>query len=116
MNKHLKVAIGLSELLDNKFKIGRFSFGIDPLLGAIPGIGDAITLCLSLYVVWIGIKMNLPSEKLAKMIGNLVLDFVLGTIPIIGDIGDFFYKANIKNMEILKKHAETIEEGEIIKE
>ena len=105
MNKHLKFAVALSELLDNKFKVGRFSFGIDPLIGWIPGLGDVIGASLSFYLVWIGLQMKLPAPKIARMIGNIFIDLVLGLIPIVGDVSDFFYKANLKNLDILKQYS-----------
>lgn len=101
-DRYFEVAESLAQLLDNQFKIGTFRIGIEPLIGLIPGIGDALTLFLSLYLVWVGIKMKLPVEKITLMIVNVALDFILGIIPVVGDVSDFFYKANLKNMEILR--------------
>lgn len=114
MTNHLKTATILAKLLDNKFNILGVRFGIDPLLGLIPGGGDLVSLLLSLYVVWIGVKMKLPSDKLARMTWNVVLDFGVGLIPILGDIVDLAYKANLRNLEILKHSGEEIVEGEIV--
>ncbi len=90
-------------------------FGIDPILGLIPGGGDLISFILSLYIIWIGIKMELPQNKIIRMIRNTILDFGIGLIPILGDIADFAFKSNLMNLEILKQHTEkNIIEGEII--
>ena len=56
MQNHLKTASYIADLLDNKFKVLGFRFGIDPLLGLIPGGGDLVSFLLSLYIVWIGVK------------------------------------------------------------
>ncbi|MDQ3099030.1 MAG: DUF4112 domain-containing protein [bacterium] len=115
MNKHLRFAYLVSDLLDNKFKVAGFRFGIEPLLGIIPGLGDIVGLIFSLYMVWIGIQMKLPAEKIQRMITNVVFDFALGLFPVIGDIADFAFKANIKNMQILREIApEGIIDGKIV--
>ncbi len=115
MQDHYKRAVLLTELLDNKFKILGFSFGLDPVLGLIPGGGDVISLIISLYMIWIGSKMNVPDKDLRKMVGNVIIDFGIGLVPFVGDIADFYIKANMKNIAILKKYLnEDIIEGEII--
>lgn len=115
MHRHLQLATIITELLENRFNFLGLKFGLDPLLGLIPGIGDFIGLFLSLYLLWIGVRMNLPSEKISKMFSNIVFDFVLGLIPVVGDVGDFVFRANSKNLEILRSHMHSpIVEGEII--
>jgi hypothetical protein len=115
MKDHLKTAAILANLLDNKFKVLDIKFGIDPILGLIPGGGDLVSLILALYIVWIGIKMELPQDKIARMIGNVILDFGIGLVPVLGDVADFAFKSNIMNLEILKQHKEKdIIEGEIV--
>ncbi|KKS31737.1 hypothetical protein A2380_03955 [candidate division WWE3 bacterium RIFOXYB1_FULL_43_24] len=115
MKNYLKTATVLSKLLDNKFKFLGIKFGLDPVLGLIPGGGDLVSLVLSLYIVWVGIKMRLPQDKLAKMIGNVILDFGVGLVPILGDIADVTFKSNIRNLEILKQHEESeVMEGEVV--
>jgi hypothetical protein len=105
MYSHLRVATYIAELLDNRFKILGFRFGIDPLLGLFPVLGDVFTLLFSMYLLWIGLRMRIPEERITEMIRNIVLDFVMGLIPVVGDFSDFVYKANIKNLEILKKYS-----------
>jgi hypothetical protein len=103
MDRHLQLATFIADLLDNQFKIGRFSFGIDPVLGLFPGLGDLISAVLSFYLVWIAIEQNLPKRKVARMVFNILFDFGLGAIPVVGDISDFFYKSNARNLKILRE-------------
>ena len=115
MKKYIKTATVLSNLLDNKFKVLGIKFGLDPILGLIPGGGDLVSLFLALYIVWIGIKMRLPQDKIARMIANVVLDFGVGLVPILGDIADITFKSNLRNLEILKQHKESeFMEGEVV--
>lgn len=113
---HLNVAENLTKLLDNQFKIFGFKFGLDPIIGLIPGFGDVVSLILSLYLVWIGFLMKMPAEKITKMISNVILDFIIGIVPIVGDLSDFVYKANTKNLKIIQQHFKNndVVEGKII--
>lgn len=104
MNPHLRVAQKLTKLLDTEFKIFGIRLGLDPILGLIPGIGDAIPLVLSLYIVWIGSTLGLPANKIVQMVVNVVFDFALGLIPIVGDLSDVIFKANVKNLQIIESH------------
>ncbi len=115
MEKHLKTASLVANLLDNSFNFFGRRFGLNGLLGLIPGAGDVITTGLSLYIVWIGVKMQLPVNKLAEMVGNVAINFFIGLIPVLGDAVDFFHKANLKNLHILQDYAEQdFVEGDIV--
>lgn len=117
MRKHLKIAEFLTNLLDTQFSVIGVRFGIDPLLGLLPGIGDLISFVVSLYLIWIAQHLKVPSDKIAKMIQNIVIDLAIGFIPIIGDLSDVVYRANSKNFKILQAHIPPdIIEGEIITE
>lgn len=111
---HLKVARFLAIALDTQFRFGSFRFGLGPLIGIIPGFGDVIENALSFYLVWLGLQMNIPTAKLAQMLTNIGFNFILGMIPFLGDIGDFVFKSNIRNLQILEEFAEEIIEGEIV--
>lgn len=115
MDVHLKTAQYLADLLDSKFKIGGFRFGLDPLIGLLPFIGDAVVLLVSVYILWIGEKMKVPEDKFSQMVSNVVIDTLMGFVPVVGDIGDFIFKANVKNLDIIKKHGQFIVEGEYTK-
>lgn len=113
MYYHLKVATLLAEYLDTKFKIGKFKFGLDPILGLFPGFGDIISIALSFYIIWIGQSLKLPKDKISQMYRNVLVDSIVGLIPVVGDLADFVIKANTKNLAIIKKYAPAkIVEGE----
>lgn len=115
MQGHYRTAKLLARVLDTQFKIGKFEFGLDPLLDFIPGLGGVITLILSLYIIWIAKAARVPDKEIGQMIRNVIFDFILGLIPVVGYVGDFFYKANIKNIAILEKYVKTgVIEAEIV--
>lgn len=111
---HLRIASFLAKLLDNQFKVFRFRFGIDPLIGLFPWVGDAIGLLLGIYIIWIGAEMRLPREKINQMLSNVFFDFVFGIIPIVGDMADFAFKANSRNIKILREYTAGIVEGRVV--
>lgn len=102
---HLKIASFIANALDNQFNFLGFRFGLSALIDLIPGVGDVVDAALSFYLVWIGIQMGLPSDKVALMVGNVVLNFVIGLIPVIGDVAYLFRKANMRNLAILQEFA-----------
>src|SRR3989344_8067950 len=104
INNHLAIAKDLTRSLESQFRIGNFKFGLDPILGLFPGGGDLIALGLSFYIVWIAVQMRIPADKLAQMMGNIAYDFFIGIIPLIGDIADFAFKANTRNLKILSEY------------
>lgn len=115
METHLKIASAVANLLDNSFEIFGRRFGINGLLGLLPGLGDLIPALLSFYLVWVGTKMNLPKTEIARMMGNIMFNFFVGLIPLVGDYVDFFNHANLKNLAILRKYSQNkIIDGEII--
>ena len=96
----------ISKLLDNAIAIPgtKFRFGLDPILGLLPGGGDTITGGISAYIVVEAARMGVPREILGKMVGNILIDSFAGTIPVIGDLFDVGWKSNVKNIELLEKH------------
>lgn len=115
MKIHLTVARFLTNLLDRQFSVFGVRFGLDPIIGLIPGIGDLVSFALSLYLIWIAVRLNLPAKKVGAMVQNIVIDLLIGAIPIIGDIGDVVYRANYKNLQILENYVPpTMVEAEII--
>jgi hypothetical protein len=103
----------ISRLLDNAIPIPgtKFRFGLDPILGLLPGGGDTVTGGLSAYIVVEAARMGLPREVLWQMVVNIILDSLAGTIPIIGDLFDVGWKANVKNIALLEKHLDLVESG-----
>ena len=94
----------LSRLMDTQFQIGKFRFGLDPLLGLIPGVGDFLSLLISGGLVALAARRGISGKLLILMSFNVFLDAVIGSIPIIGGIFDFFYKANTRNIRLLEKY------------
>jgi hypothetical protein len=98
---HLKNLQRIVALFDNQFNIGPFKFGIDPILGFIPILGDIIPTLFSVYMVMLAIVNKLPKSTIWAMIFFTVVDFIFGTVPVAGDIVDFFYKSHTKNYQLL---------------
>ena len=105
MNKftHLTAVRRIVKLLDTGFSIWKFKFGLDPILGLIPGLGDILSAVLSFYIVFVALLHKVRPLKIAHMIFNILTDLVIGSIPILGDVFDFVMKPNIKNLAILEK-------------
>lgn len=101
----------ISRLLDNAIPIPgtKFRLGLDPILGLIPGGGDTLSGALSAYIVVEAAKMGLPREILVTMVQNIVIDSLAGTVPIVGDLFDVTWKANVKNIVLLEQHLEIAE-------
>src|SRR5688572_28236661 len=95
----------LAWLLDRSIKIGPFSFGLDALLGLIPGFGDMAGGALSTLILIKGFQAGLPRVVILRMVANVGIDSLLGAIPFIGDIFDFAFKANVKNLKLFKEAA-----------
>jgi hypothetical protein len=117
MNSHLRFATILTHLLDEQFSIGPFKIGLDPILGLLPGFGDILSLALSFYIIIIAMMLRVPSDKISSMIKNIILDFLIGLLPVIGDVADIFYKANKKNLQIIHEHlgnTKHVVEGELV--
>ncbi|WP_188407955.1 DUF4112 domain-containing protein [Agaricicola taiwanensis] len=99
----------LSRMLDSAWRIPgtNIRFGADAVMGLVPGIGDLAGAALSLYIVMEARRMKVPSSVLARMIGNIGLDTIVGAVPIAGSIFDVAYRANRRNVRILREHLES---------
>ena len=96
----------LSENLDESFTIPgtKIKFGMDALLGLVPGGGDLVSGIFSLYMLRAAVKMKLPKRAIFSMLVNILLDTTIGIIPVAGDIFDIFWKSNKRNLKIIEKH------------
>ncbi len=96
----------ISSLMDNKFRIPftNTRFGVDFLIGLIPGIGDWLSFGISSALVFSMMRRGIGVGMLVKMLGNITLDTLIGLIPIIGDLFDLHYKANRRNVALLKQY------------
>ncbi|OKH37175.1 hypothetical protein NIES2119_14455 [[Phormidium ambiguum] IAM M-71] len=93
-------------LMDSAFRIPviGFRFGLDPIVGLIPGAGDIVSTAFSAYLIYLAARFRLPPQIFRQMIFNVALEAVIGTVPLVGDIFDAFYKSNIRNLALLEKH------------
>ncbi|HUQ31106.1 MAG TPA: DUF4112 domain-containing protein [Pyrinomonadaceae bacterium] len=97
----------LSHLLDGLFRIPgtTWRFGLDAIVGLIPGVGDAATSLASFYILAAGVRYRVPKVTLLRMGANIGIDFLIGAIPGLGDLFDFMWKSNEMNMELIRKRA-----------
>lgn len=95
----------LARLLDTKFS-GPFGikFGLDALVGLIPGVGDFVTSALSLFIIAQAASLGARPSTLIRMGINVIVENIVDMIPIFGNLFDFYWKSNMKNMAILEEH------------
>jgi Domain of unknown function (DUF4112) len=112
--ERLAQAKWLANLMDSNFSLPGtpLRFGWDSVLGLFPGVGDAITSAISLMIVHHAWQTKASPLTLARMLGNVGVDFVIGAIPIVGDLFDLAFKANRKNARLLERHLERLVEKE----
>ena len=98
----------LARLLDSRWRIPGtdIRFGADALVGLLPGVGDAATGLVSAYIILRAANHGAPKRLLARMAGNVALDTVVGSIPLAGSVFDLFFKANNRNIRLLRRHLE----------
>lgn len=96
----------LAHWLDSVFEIPGLGlrFGIDSLLGLLPGVGDTASALASVYILQAATKFGVPRVTIARMTLNIGIDLLVGAIPVIGDLFDVYWKANRKNVELLRRH------------
>lgn len=105
LERDLKIAENLADLLDSKFSVAGVRFGLDSIIGLVPGVGDVATGILALYPIYLAGRHNLGGWVIARMLGNVAIDVIGGTIPLIGDIFDVVFKANRKNVALFREAA-----------
>jgi len=96
----------LAILLDSAFEVpgANVSFGLDSLIGLIPVLGDLISLGLSAYIISLARQCGISRWATGRMVANALIDFGVGSVPVVGDAFDVAFKANRKNVAILEKH------------
>jgi hypothetical protein len=82
----------------------KFRFGLNGLIGLAPGIGDAAMGAVSLYIVYEAARLGLPKAKLARMLANVGIETAVGAVPVLGDMFDVAFKANLRNIAIIEEH------------
>lgn len=108
MERELRQLDRLAVLLDARFRVPGTSFrvGWDGILGLIPVIGDTATVVPSLYLIWRARQLRAPTSVLLRMAFNSVVDYLLGSIPLFGDLFDAAFKANLRNIRLLRRTLE----------
>jgi Domain of unknown function (DUF4112) len=96
----------LARVMDTAWRIPftKWRFGLDSVLGLIPGAGDAINLGLSAYALLLAHRLGAPPALLVRMAGNAAIDFGIGSIPVVGDVFDLFFKSNTRNLRMLSEY------------
>jgi Domain of unknown function (DUF4112) len=96
----------VADWLDSKFEVPGLGirFGLDAILGIVPGFGDALTSLASLYILAAATRHNVPRVTQARMAANIAVDWLMGSIPLLGDVFDVAWKANKMNVALLKRH------------
>ncbi len=99
---------GLAQLLDARYRIPftPIRFGIDAVLGLVPGIGDAAAALPALYIVQRAHALGLPRSLILKMLANVGIDTLIGSVPIAGSVFDIYFKASRRNAALLRRHLE----------
>ena len=105
--RSLRKLRALAKLLDSAIPLpGGYRIGLDGLIGLIPGFGDAVGASLSAYIILRAAQMGASWTTLLRMTGNVLIDGFVGLIPILGDLFDFAWKANLRNMVLLEEALE----------
>ena len=97
----------VARLMDTAFSIPgtNIRFGLDPILGLFPGLGDTATAIVSVLMIAQSARYGVPRVVLARMAGNVLLNTALGSIPFVGDAFSVWFKSNARNYDLLRKHA-----------
>jgi hypothetical protein len=108
--KAVDVEKGLDDLaryLDGLFRIPGtdWRFGLDALIGLVPNVGDTLTSLASFYILFSGVRYGVPKITLLRMALNIGIDYLVGSIPFVGDAFDFFWKSNQRNMDLIRERA-----------
>lgn len=93
--------------MDDVFRVPvlGWRFGLDALLGLIPGLGDTSTSIVSFYILAAAVRYRVPKITLLRMGVNIAFDYVIGSLPVVGDVADAWWKSNRMNLDLLRKRA-----------
>ncbi|MCU7547556.1 DUF4112 domain-containing protein [Chitinophagaceae bacterium LB-8] len=105
-SRGLKEVEYLAKLMDSQFRIPgtNFRFGLDGIIGLVPGVGDLSTFAVSSYMLWIMARNGASGYVLARMVVNVLIDTLIGSIPLVGDLFDFAFKSNTRNLRLMQEH------------
>jgi len=96
----------LEKLLEGLFTIPGVNrkIGLDVILDLVPVVGDVAAAALGSYMVWEARNLGMSKGQMARMAGNVGVDFLLGLVPFVGAVPDFFFRSNSRNLKIIKRH------------
>jgi len=99
----------LARLMDRAVSVPgtRIGFGMDPIIGLIPGVGDAVASAVAVWIVLEAARLGVPQATLLRMLSNVAVDTFGGTVPIAGDLWDVAWRANMKNVALVRAHVES---------
>jgi hypothetical protein len=96
----------IAKLMDSQVRVPGIGLriGADAVLGLMPGVGDIITGAIGAYLIYEAQRLGIPRSAVLRMVANIAVDTAIGAIPVAGDIWDFFFRANDRNMQILARY------------
>jgi hypothetical protein len=103
LESDLRRVRALANLLDARFSIAGVRFGLDAIIGLVPGAGDLVSAALGSYPIYLAHKHGLKKRTMARMLFNLGVDCLVGLVPLVGDLADVAVKANLKNLRIFEE-------------
>lgn len=98
----------LARLLDSRWQVPGtgIRFGADAIMSLLPGVGPALSTVISAYLVWEARRLGVSTGTLLRMMGNVGLDMLISSVPLAGSVGDIFFRANLRNMALVRRHIE----------
>ncbi len=100
----------LARFLDSAVRMPgtNIRFGADALLNLIPGVGTLTSKGMSAYLIWEARRLGVPMSTLVRMVGNVGVDFAISAVPLVGWVGDVFFRSNLRNMALLRDHLDRV--------
>ena len=98
----------IARLLDGRWHVSGtgIRFGADAILSLLPAVGPVASTAVSAYLIWEARRLGVSSRMLLRMVGNVGLDALISAVPVAGAVGDVFFRANLRNMALLRRHLE----------
>ena len=96
----------MEALLERSFVIPGINapVGLDALAGLVPVLGDVLAAAMGAYIVWEASNLGMPKWKLWRMAGNVAFDTAIGAVPVVGDVFDFLFRSNTRNLKLVRRH------------
>jgi hypothetical protein len=106
--RHLRRLDTLADWMDSRFRVPgtNIRFGIDAVLGLVPGIGDGVSIIPAVYLIAHAAYLGVPKSLLIRMASNVGVDLLVGSVPLVGDVFDVGFKANRRNIALVSRHVE----------